>query len=433
VYNFAHIGNFRTYIFEDLLRRYLQYKGYKVIQVMNITDVEDKTIREAKKAGISLTEYTQKYEKFFFEDLDTLGIERAEYYPRATEHIDEMIALIKQLQGKGFTYEKEGSIYFDISKCIDYGKLSNIEIDKTKTGQRYDTDEYTKDDVRDFVLWKAKKGDEPSWKTELGDGRPGWHIECSAMSMRYLGESFDIHTGGVDNIFPHHENEIAQSEGATSKKFVNFWLHSAHLTLKTDKMSKSLGNILNVRQILEKGFSKEALRYFLVSAHYKSPLAYSEEAIEASEKAVENLKYFYDFISDFTVNNNSNPIIERSIKEAKDEFVKNFDDDLNSAGALGAIFTFIRTINKEIITSSMSQENKNAILSFFHSINSVLGVIKIGAKELLDVEIEALIQKRNEAREHKDFALSDKIRLELQSRGIILEDRQNGTRWVRKK
>ncbi len=432
VYNFAHIGNFRTYVFEDLLRRYLKYKGYKVIQVMNITDVEDKTIREAKKAGLSLEAYTKKYEKFFFEDLDILGIERAEYYPRATEHIDQMVVIIKKLREQGFTYESEGSIYFDISKFEKYGKLSNIEINETKSGLRYDTDEYEKEDVRDFVLWKAKKGDEPSWNTELGVGRPGWHIECSAMSMHYLGESFDIHTGGVDNMFPHHENEIAQSECCTGKKFVNFWLHSAHLTLKEGKMSKSIGNILNVRQILEKGFSKEALRYFLLSAHYKSPLAYSEEALEAAEKAVTHVNYFRDFIDDFKVGS-ENKKIAAHIQEGKKGFEDNFDDDLNSAGALGVLFIFIRNINKELSNSSMNAQNKTEILNFLQSVNRVLGVLRENKKDLLDKDIEELIHKREEARKNKDFSLSDTIRNDLLSKGIELEDRKDGTRWIRKK
>jgi cysteinyl-tRNA synthetase len=267
VYDYAHIGNFRSYIFSDLLRRFLKYEGYKVIHTMNLTDVDDKTIRRSNEENMSLKEYTDKYIKVFFEDLETLNIEKVEYYPRATEHINEMIELIKKLDKNGYTYEADGSIYFNISKFKEYGKLSKIDLSGMKSGVRIDVDEYNKEDVRDFVLWKGKKEGEPFWETEYGAGRPGWHIECSAMSSKYLGETFDIHTGGVDLIFPHHENEIAQSECASGKKFVNYWLHCAHLIVNGEKMSKSKGNFYTLRDLLKKGYSPKAIRYLLLSTN----------------------------------------------------------------------------------------------------------------------------------------------------------------------
>ncbi len=279
VYDYAHIGNFRSYIFEDLLRRYLKFKGYQVTQVMNITDVDDKIIRASKAAGQDIGEFTKKYISAFFEDLDALGIERAEFYPRATEHIPEMVELIKKLQQKGFTYTTDGSIYFKLSSFPSYGKLSKIDLQGIKPGARMDLDEYEKEDVRDFVLWKGKKEGEPYWKTELGPGRPGWHIECSAMSMHYLGESFDIHAGGVDLIFPHHENEIAQSEAATSRQFVRYWLHCRHLIVEGEKMSKSKGNYYTLRDLLGKGYQPLAVRYLLLSAHYRRQLNFTKEGL----------------------------------------------------------------------------------------------------------------------------------------------------------
>lgn len=432
VYNFAHIGNFRAYMFEDLLRRYLKYNGYKVIQVMNITDVEDKTIRGAKEKGISLKEFTEEYTKYFFEDLDKLKIERAEYYPKATEHIKEMVEIVKKLQKKEMTYDADGSIYFKISKFPEYGKLSKIKIDQVKSGARYDADEYEKDDVRDFVLWKAKKEDEPSWQTELGEGRPGWHIECSAMSIKYLGESFDIHTGGVDNIFPHHENEIAQSEAATGKKFVNYWLHCAHLTMKQDKMSKSKGNIINIRDLVKKGIDPMVIRYFLLSAHYRSPLNFGEEELEACKKSLERLNCCISNIMSAKLSKKENEKVPKLTEKYLKLFEAHMDDDLNISGALGDVFSFVRELNVIINKESIGTKNKDKILNFFKKINTVINVFIFAEAECLESDIEKIISEREAARKNKDFKKSDEIRDKLLGMGIILEDTKDGIRWKKK-
>ncbi|MFH1729572.1 MAG: cysteine--tRNA ligase [Pseudomonadota bacterium] len=431
VYNFAHIGNLRTFMFEDILRRYLKYKGYKVIQVMNITDVEDKTIRESKKEGVSLKEFTKKYTKAFFEDLDTLKIERAEHYPLATDHIQEMINIILKLKEKGFTYESDGSVYFTISKFKEYGKLSHIDIEKTKTGSRYDADEYEKDDARDFVLWKKKKEAEPFWKSPFGEGRPGWHIECSAMSQKYLGESFDIHTGGVDNIFPHHENEIAQSEAANDKKFVNYWLHSAHLTMKKEKMSKSEGNFLNLRDLMDKGIDPIAIRYFLLSAHYRAPLNYGIEELEAASKSCARINEFIE-----NVKNSKGDGLETldiKIETCLKKYEEFLDDDLNISGALGSLFTFIKEINPDVIAGKTSENDAQKIIALLEKINQVLDVITFPKEASLDEEVEKLIKQRQDARINKDFALADQIRDKLNDMGIILKDTPQGIRWEKKK
>ncbi|HEC80710.1 MAG TPA: cysteine--tRNA ligase, partial [Firmicutes bacterium] len=310
VYDYAHIGNFRTYVFEDILRRWLKFRGYKVIQVMNITDVDDKTIMGANEKGISLDEYTREYTNAFFEDIDTLRIERAEHYPRATEHINEMIALIEKLIEKGIAYVADDGIYYSIAKFPEYGKLSGFDVKSVKAGARVAKDEYDKEDVRDFALWKFRRPDEPFWSAPFGDGRPGWHIECSAMSMKYLGETFDIHIGGVDNIFPHHENEIAQSEGATGKKFVRYWLHSEHLIVEGRKMSKSLGNFYTLRDLLSMGYNPIAIRYLLLSTHYRKQLNFTFDGLKGAYSTVMRLWDTIgrlESISDLSVDNKVKP------------------------------------------------------------------------------------------------------------------------------
>ena len=292
VYSYIHIGNLRTFIFEDLLRRYLKYKGYKVTQVMNITDIDDKTIKGANEAGVPLSEFTARFTRAFFEDIASLDIEPAEHYPRATEHIGEMVALIKRLVDRGYAYESEGSIYFDVGKFEPYGALAGVKPTLCQGRSRVASDEYDKQDIRDFALWKASKEGEPSWDTEIGPGRPGWHIECSAMSMKYLGETFDIHTGGVDNMFPHHENEIAQSTAATGKQFARYWLHSEHLLLDQSKMAKSTGNIYTLREIVELGYEPRQLRYLLLSAHYRKQLSFSLDALEQAAFALARIDDF---------------------------------------------------------------------------------------------------------------------------------------------
>ena len=430
VYDYAHIGNFRSYIFSDLLRRFLKYEGYKVIHTMNLTDVDDKTIRRSNEENMSLKEYTDKYIKVFFEDLETLNIEKVEYYPRATEHINEMIELIKKLDKNGYTYEADGSIYFNISKFKEYGKLSKIDLSGMKSGVRIDVDEYNKEDVRDFVLWKGKKEGEPFWETEYGAGRPGWHIECSAMSSKYLGETFDIHTGGVDLIFPHHENEIAQSECASGKKFVNYWLHCAHLIVNGEKMSKSKGNFYTLRDLLKKGYSPKAIRYLLLSTHYRKQLNFTEEGINAAQQAVEKLQIFYNNLKNLNTfspdDNGYKDILNSSIEK----FDSNLEDDLNISGALGELFNLVHITNKFIQENKLTKTDTENVLNAVRKINSILAVIDESDDENIDEEIEKLIEQRQQARKDKNFKLADEIRDKLKNEyNIILEDTKEGVRW----
>ena len=344
VYDYAHIGNFRAYAWEDLLRRYLKARGYRVVHVMNITDVDDKTIRGARAAGVSLDQFTEKYIQAFFEDLDTLGIERAEHYPRATRHIPEMVDLVRRLMERGHAYESKGSIYFRLDSFPDYGKLANLDREGMIANFRVDSDEYEKSDVRDFVLWKARKEDEPYWDTSLGEGRPGWHVECSAMSMKYLGESFDIHTGGTDNIFPHHENEIAQSEAATGKRFVRTWMHCSHLVVNGEKMSKSKGNFFTLRDLIQRGCGARAVRYLLISQHYRKPLNFTLEGIAW---AASNLNRLGDCVRRLagSLPSGRDEALARFTSGVRDRFYDAMDDDLNSATALGFLFELVREGN----------------------------------------------------------------------------------------
>jgi cysteinyl-tRNA synthetase len=432
VYNYAHIGNFRTYMFEDLLRRYLKYKGYQVTQVMNLTDVDDKTIRGSREEGVSLQEYTARYIDAFFEDLDTLGIERAEVYPRATEHIPEMVSIIKKLLEKGLAYEVDGNYYFKIAAFPDYGKLSHLDMSGLKAGARVAADEYEKDSVSDFALWKAWDPDDGDvyWETELGKGRPGWHIECSAMSMKYLGDHFDIHTGGVDNIFPHHENEIAQSEGATGHKFVNYWLHSEHLIVEGRKMAKSLGNFYRLRDLLDKGYSGVVVRYVLIATHYRQQLNFTFQGLESARNALERYNDFIANLCDYP-GGQSDGAAKGIISRALAGFEEALDDDLNISAALGVVFDFIRDINRLKAENKLSTEERDQALATIRRIDTVLN-FTYEQKQDLDAEIEALIQKRTEARKNKDYALADKIRDELLAKGIILEDTPQGVKWKRK-
>jgi len=430
VYDLAHIGNFRAYVFEDLLHRYLEFRNYKVIRVMNITDVDDKTIRGARENGVSLREYTDKYIKIFIEDMETLRLKKPDFMPRATEHIKEMVELIKKLLEKGYAYYKDGSIYFSISKFPSYGKLSGIDKSKVKIGARIDVDEYEKEDLRDFVLWKKAKEDEGVWwETEIGKGRPGWHIECSAMSMKYLGETFDIHTGGVDNIFPHHENEIAQSEAATGKKFVNYWLHCAHLLVNGEKMSKSKGNFYTLRDLLNKGYNPVAIRYLLLSTHYRDPLNFTENSLKQAENTVKNYNDFYKGLN-ICAGEIYNEEIRKEIEKARNAFIESLDDDLNISGASSSIFNLIKKVNIFFSKGELGRKNVIEVKEFLEDIDNVLCILE-KKEENLPEDILNLIKEREKARKEKDFKKADLIREKLKEKGIILEDTPYGTRWKR--
>ncbi|HOP07083.1 MAG TPA: cysteine--tRNA ligase [candidate division Zixibacteria bacterium] len=431
VYNFAHIGNFRSYIFEDLLRRYLEYKGYEVVQVMNLTDIDDKTIRDSQAHGVALNDWTKQFVDAFFEDLDTLGIERAEYYPAATDHINEMVEIIKLLKENGLAYEVDGNWYYKISGFPDYGKLANLDMAGLKHGARVAADEYEKDSVSDFALWKAwdEADGDVYWETELGKGRPGWHIECSAMSVKYLGKTFDIHTGGVDNMFPHHENEIAQSEGAFRQKFVNYWLHAEFLIVEGRKMSKSFGNFFTLRDILEKGYAPLAIRYLLLATHYRQQLNFSFDGLDAAAKAVER---YNDFLTNLKAyaGGESDGSADGYMKQAAEAFETALDDDLNISPALAAVFEFIRDINRTEAAGKLSVEERDRALKLMARFDSVLNLTAKAAS--IDDEIEGLIEQRQQARKAKDFAKADQIRDELLAQGIVLEDTPQGVRWKRK-
>ncbi|MBU0711217.1 cysteine--tRNA ligase [bacterium] len=432
VYNYAHIGNFRAYIFEDLLRRYLKFKGYQVVQVMNITDVDDKIIRDANKTGKSIREFTKSYQDAFFEDLDALGIERAEVYPAATDHIPEMVNLIKSLLDKGIAYRTDdGSIYFRVSDYPAYGKLAHLNIAEMQRGARVQSDEYEKEEIRDFALWKGWKDDDGPvyWETEIGKGRPGWHIECSAMSSKYLGKHFDIHTGGVDNIFPHHENEIAQSEAGTGEKFVNYWLHCEHLMVEGDKMSKSAGNFYRLRELLDKEIDATAIRYVLLSTHYRQKLNFTFDKVEAAAKSITRLRDFKKSLIGNTINDSQQ--IRKIIDKYLNDFEATLDDDLNISGALGSVFSCIHEINTFRETNSLTEDDVQAIVEYLNRIDSVLNVLEVPENQLSDEE-QTLIDARQQARAERNWAEADRIRDELLSRGIILEDTPQGTSWKRK-
>ncbi|HET6373451.1 MAG TPA: cysteine--tRNA ligase [Candidatus Polarisedimenticolia bacterium] len=428
VYDYAHIGNFRAYVWEDFLRRFLRHRGLKVTQVMNITDVDDKTIRNAKAAGVSLDEYTAKYTEAFFEDLATLNIEPAEVYPRATHHIPEMIEICRALREKGHTYESQGSLYFKISTFPDYGKLSHIDVSGILPGARVESDEYEKEDARDFVLWKARKDGEPFWPTELGEGRPGWHVECSAMSMKYLGETFDIHTGAVDNIFPHHENEITQSEAATGKTFVRLWMHCEHLIVDGEKMSKSKGNFFTLRDLTARGLDPRAIRYFLLTAHYRKQLNFTMDGVAQVASALTRLEDFRDRIRREPPGRGDELL--QSVEAARGRFEAALDDDLNTSEALAAMFDLLREGNAAFDRGEGSEAARAALSDLLDQFSYLFG-IRWRTDSLTD-EIEDLIRRREEARKARDFALADKIRTDLSDRGILLEDTAQGVRWKRR-
>lgn len=431
VYNFAHIGNFRAYMFEDLLRRHLKYRGYAVTQVMNLTDVEDKIIRTCRETGESLKSLTGRYAQAFFEDLDALGIERAEVYPAATDHIPEMIELIKTLRANGHTYDADGSIYFRLSTFPTYGRLSHFNMDELREGAsgRVASDEYEREDARDFALWKAYDEQDGAvfWETELGRGRPGWHIECSAMSMKYLGTTFDIHTGGIDNMFPHHENEIAQSEAATGKPFVRYWMHCAHLNVEGRKMAKSFGNFYTLRDLLEKGYNPLAIRYVLIATHYRQPNNFSWDGLEAADQALARIRDFRLRLKD--VHGNSGNSLESEIHACEEAFGAALDDDLNISAGLAVVFDFIRDINRLVDRGEVSAAGAQNAVALLDRLDAVTGLFACDAtEEAAPQRVLELVLERQQARRAKDFARSDAIRDQLLGEGWLIEDTPDGPR-----
>jgi cysteinyl-tRNA synthetase len=436
VYDFAHIGNFRSILFADLLARTLRFKGYRVTFAMNITDVEDRIIALSKKAGVSIDEYTETYIKAFWEDYDALRGVRPDIMPRATHHITEMVEIIKRLEEHGNAYQSEGSFYYRINSFTEYGKLSKINFAGNRAGasERVDVDRYEKEDARDFALWKAV--DDPSetaWDTAIGRGRPGWHIECSAMSMKHLGETFDIHTGGVDLIFPHHENEIAQSEGATEKPFVKYWLHNEHLKVDGETMSKSKGNFYTFRDLTASGHNPLAIRYLLLSVPYRKPLNFTLEALSGAGRTVESLRDFRSRLIEAKTEPGANPELSESVERALRDFEAGLDDDLNTSVALASLHTLSREVNTALQSEcALREDNKQEVLRALNRFDSILGIFGEETDEMLDAEIQALIDERQEARRRRDWARADEIRDALTARGITLEDTRDGVRWKRR-
>ena len=438
VYNFAHIGNFRAYMFEDILKRTLEYFGYKVHQVMNLTDVDDKTIRDSRAAGLPLRTFTEKYKKAFFEDIKSLNIEPAEIYPAATDHIPEMIKLIQILMDKGFAYQAEDKcIYFSIDKFPSYGKLAKIDRENQRAGVRINSDEYAKDSVADFALWKAwdENDGDVKWESPWGPGRPGWHIECSAMSSKYLGDAFDIHTGGIDNMFPHHEDEIAQSEAASGKKWVNYWLHCEHLMLNGEKMSKSLGNFYTLRDLQAKGWSGREIRWVLAGAHYRKKLNFTFDALAQARETLNRFTAFFSRMR--TVNGSGDGSeIKEQISSSLEKFGNAMADDLNTAEALAQLFDLSREANRLADSGVLSAAGAKAVLDAFRQFDRIFGCLDVDKEpeaEEIPAEITALAEARAAARKAKNFAESDRLRDEIADKGYIIEDAPGGVWRLKKK
>jgi len=433
VYNFVHIGNLRTFTFQDVLRRWLRYRGYRLDHVMNITDVEDKIIRNANAAGQSIEEYTAKYTQAFLDDCAMLRLERPERLVKATENIPAMADAIRRLAETGYTYTTEGSIYYRIAAFPEYGKLSHNDFGGIRAGARVDVDEYDKADARDFVLWKAPRPGEPVWETEIGPGRPGWHIECSAMAMKYLGETLDIHAGGVDLIFPHHENEIAQSEAITHKPFARFWLHSEHLTVESQKMSKSAGNFFTLRELLEQGYAPETIRYALLQVPYRRKLNFTFDGLKAAKASIDRLRSFQLRLDTDKPAEGLNEAVEKRTAEAREQFESSLDNDLNTAEAIAAIFEYIRDANTALDAGEFRAGNVAAGRDLLARFDCVAAVLAPSEQKsgLTDEQVEARIEERNHAKKARDFARADRIRAELLEAGILIEDTREGVRWKR--
>ena len=432
VYDYAHIGNLRTFLFEDILTRYLEYKGYEIKFVMNITDVDDKTISSSRKYNTTLKNYTEKFTDEFFKDLKSLNIREASLYPRATEYIQDIENHIIKLQNEDYCYESEGSYYFSINKFAGYGRLSGLEINESKNKTRLNEDEYTKDNAQDFALWKSWDSEDGDvyWEGKLGKGRPGWHIECSVMSTKILGNEIDIHAGGVDLIFPHHENEIAQTEAVTKKQFVRYWIHAEHLIVEGKKMSKSEGNFFTLRDLLDKGYDANHIRFLLIASHYRSQLNFTFDGIKQAKENIDRIQESYSKVKSLETETGCNRVLSEITKGSIDSFEDAMDDDLDMPVALASIFRFVRDLNKYLDDNEVLEENKSEVLDYFKKINSILGVLS-NETIRLDDEVMQLIKERDEAREKKDWKKSDKIRDELSKRGYVVEDTEKGTRIKR--
>ncbi|HEV3279260.1 MAG TPA: cysteine--tRNA ligase [Terriglobia bacterium] len=473
VYNYGHIGNYRTFVFQDVLRRHLKYRGYQVMQVMNLTDVDDKTIRNAREAGLPLREYTGRFIEAFKVDRKLLNLDDVEFLVRATDHIPEMVELVQTLERKGYAYSSDGSIYFKVDSFAGYGKLSHINLAGNRAGARVDADEYEKADVRDFVLWKAAKEGEDSWETPIGRGRPGWHLECSVMAMKYLGPTLDIHSGGTDLIFPHHENEIAQSEAATGRPFSHFWVHSAHLIVNGQKMSKSLGNFYTLRDLIARRYKPSAVRYLLMSVPYGKPLNFTFDGLKQAEQSLDRLRNFRERLTAEEFAAGSNPDLAVRAAAARAGFEEALDDDLNTAAALGAIFDLVREGNIAMDRGEFREGERGPYLDVLERWDRVFAVLDDedyarmrqfgfiqtgvpadgsaapagtpgeGAVEaggaapvlvetLTEAEIEERLNARERARRSGEYAEADDIRNDLLKAGIVIEDSKTGTRWKRK-
>lgn len=432
VYNYFHIGNARPFIVFDVLRRFLEYIGYDVKFVQNFTDVDDKIINRSIEEGITAAEVADKYIAEYFKDADALGIRRADVHPRVSDHMPEIIEMIKALEERGLAYNVDGNVYYQVDHFHDYGKLSKQSIDDLKSGARIDVNDEKRSPL-DFALWKKKKDGEPYWESPWGQGRPGWHIECSAMSRKHLGESIDIHGGGQDLIFPHHENEIAQSEGSCGCKFANYWVHNGYININNEKMSKSKGNFFTVRDIA-KHYDLEVVRMFMLMAHYRSPVNFSDELLGQAQNALERL-YNAKYQMEYLLENNKTEAASEdektwtdSLAQYKKGFIDAMNDDLNTADAIAAIFELVRDTNSHLSEAS-SREAVKAALDLFKELTGVIGLAAKEKETDLESEVEALIAQRQEARKNKDFALADEIRDALLAKGIILEDTREGVKW----